>query len=292
MIGVFAALVASFLWAGSSSIWSAKGKSFIPFDLNLIKTLVATLFFCPLVISIPWVNQFWPVAILMLSGVVGIALGDTLYLAALQRLGSRRTLTIEALSPLIAGLSGTLLMGEAILPKAWIGVFFVSCSVFLVGYQYPPVQELKGSQSFLSINTGFLLAFASVLSGVFGAGLSRLVLINGQLMPIQTAEIRLIGALIALLLFFRRRIVFVIDNRQSFRSEFPYFIFATFLGTNLGIFLQQIVFQQLPIGLGTTLLSTSPVMALLFLRYEGEKISTFAIFTSLISLVGIGLALG
>ena len=45
-------------------------------------------------------------ALLLLSGVVGIALGDSFYLAALRRLGTRRALTVEALAPLVAAISG------------------------------------------------------------------------------------------------------------------------------------------------------------------------------------------
>ena len=60
------------------------------------------------------------------------------------------------------------------------------------------------------------------------------------------------------------------------------FIVSILLGTNIGIYLQQLVFQNLPLGIGWTILSTSPLFSLFLAKREEGKLSketiTFTIF--------------
>ena len=56
------------------------------------------------------------------------------------------------------------------------------------------------------------------------------------------------------------------------------FLLSIFLGTNLGILLQQIVFKTLPLGIGWTLLSTSPLISLFFAMKEEGRITKWIIF--------------
>ena len=64
-------------------------------------------------------------------------------------------------------------------------------------------------------------------------------------------------------------------------------VIATVLGTNLGIGLQQIVFQQLPVGPGVTLMSTAPVMALVAARFEGDPLQPRGIGAALLAVTGV-----
>ena len=62
---------------------------------------------------------------------------------------------------------------------------------------------------------------------------------------------------------------------------------ATVLGTNLGIVLQQVVFQQLPVGPGVTLMSTAPVMALVAARFEGDPLQPRGIAAAVLAVAGV-----
>ena len=62
---------------------------------------------------------------------------------------------------------------------------------------------------------------------------------------------------------------------------------ATVLGTNLGIGLQQVVFQQLPVGPGVTLMSTAPVMALVAARFEGDSLQPRGVGAALLAVAGV-----
>lgn len=292
MVGFLAALGAAFSWTFASSIWRQQTKLISSFQLNGIKNFIATVFFLPLLIFVPWNGESHLIWILLLSGVIGIAFGDTFYLSSLQILGTRRTLTIEALAPLIATLLGAIYLGESLSVRSWIGILLVSLAVVIVSLQ-PGLRDDSSSQDSrknLQLE-GIIFAFLSVICGVVGGLLSRIVLVDGSLLPLQTASIRLVGSLIFFLpLFFRLSKDFK-PARRLVSFDIKRILLATFLGTNLGVFLQQIAFNRLPLGLAVMLLSTSPLIALFFAYGEGDRPGRSGFVASAISLLGVGLAM-
>jgi len=66
----------------------------------------------------------------MSSGIIGIAIGDTLYINSLKILGTRKTLSFESLTPIVATFFGTLGLNEIYPQKIWIGSIY--CLFFFV----------------------------------------------------------------------------------------------------------------------------------------------------------------
>ena len=83
----------------------------------------------------------------------------------------------------------------------------------------------------------------------------------------------------------------LIKNISINKENHSSLILSTLLGTNFGILFQQIVFKFLPIGIGWTLLSLSPVFALFISKREGDKINKLTIFYSFLSFMGVAIAL-
>ena len=131
----------------------------------------------------------------------------------------------------------------------------------------------------------YIFPLLSVLCAVLGGLLSRMVFLERDLSPFQTTEIRLLGAIIFLLTIKNFRVNFFLkrlDNNAQKR-----FLLSIFLGTNLGILLQQIVFKTLPLGIGWTLLSTSPVISLFFATKEEGRITKGIIFFTTLLFLGL-----
>ncbi len=125
------------------------------------------------------------------------------------------------------------------------------------------------------------------MCAVLAGTLSRLVFINSDLNPFQTTEIRLLGAILV-------QLPFVGNNLIKSIKYLPFgnktrLLYATFLGTNIGILLQQNVFKLLPIGLGWTLLSTSPAIAIFFARAEGERINWETLALTVTTILGVAI---
>ena len=138
---------------------------------------------------------------------------------------------------------------------------------------------------------GILCALGSVLCAVLAALLSRIILITTTLTPLQTTEVRLLSASIFLFLFFKKDFLNLLNNRSITKQNHSNLILSTLLGTNFGILFQQMAFKFLPIGIGWTLLSLSPVCALFISRREGEEINKLTIFYSFLSFIGVSIAL-
>ena len=101
-------------------------------QLNGLKNGLATLLFLPVLLEVPWREQPMAVAALFVSGAIGIALGDSLYLAALRRIGTRRTLTLEATGPVLASLGSPLIQGDPLTVTDFAGALLVAAAVLMI----------------------------------------------------------------------------------------------------------------------------------------------------------------
>ena len=286
MIGIISAFGAAISWTYACFIWRSQTEKYKSIDINLVKNVIAFLIFLPAFINIHIFTDLKSLLILLLSGVVGIGLGDTFYIKSLQVIGTRRTLSIETLSPLLAALSGEIFINENLALRSYIGIVIISISLFILLRQRTNllVNNLTNITEENNLKI-FIFPLLSVLCAVLGGLLSRIVFLERDLSPFQTTEIRLLGAIIFLITIKNFRVNFFLkrlDNNAQKR-----FLLSIFLGTNLGILLQQIVFKTLPLGIGWTLLSTSPVISLFFATKEEGQITKGIIFFTTLLFLGL-----
>jgi len=116
--GELAALGAAFLWALSAVIYAHLGQKILPLALNLSKDVIAIAFIALTLIVqgnyLPTDMNALSLGFLLLSGVLGIGLGDTFYFEALNHLGARRTLLVEALAPPLSAFIALIFLQEAL----------------------------------------------------------------------------------------------------------------------------------------------------------------------------------
>ena len=122
MIGILSAFGAALSWTYACFIWRSQTQKFKSIDINLIKNIIAFLVFIPAFINLNSTTELKTIFILLISGIIGIGLGDTFYLKSLQTIGTRKTLSIETLSPLMAALSGEFFINENLTTKSWVGI--------------------------------------------------------------------------------------------------------------------------------------------------------------------------
>ena len=286
MIGVLSALGASLSWTYACSIWRKQTVLYKPIEVNFLKNILAFIVFSPTIIFLNYNTEYKYLFLLILSGVIGIGLGDTFYLKSLKLIGTRKTLSIEALSPLLAAFTGELFMNENLSVKSWLGIFIVSGTLITILSKKNFLLDKNSKLVVRNISLGQLVyPFLSVLCAVIAASLSRIVLLESNLMPIQTTEIRILGAILFLLPITKIKINFFINTLVG--KEKIKFIVSVLLGTNIGILFQQVVFQTLPLGIGWTLLSTSPIMSLFFSKKEEGILTKEIIFLTILLFIGL-----
>ncbi len=290
LIGIFSAFGATLAWTYACSIWRTQTNLYKPIEINFLKNIIAFTIFSPVFLILKYSTNYKYFLILILSGIIGIGIGDTFYLKSLNLIGTRKTLSIEALSPLIAAIAGNLFIDENLNFNAWIGIVIVTGTLVRIIKKKSYLLD-KDSNLILNNNSldKYIYSFLSVLCAVIAALLSRFVFLESDLTPIFTTEIRLFGSIIFLCLITKMNLRLFISNFK--RKEKNHFILSVLMGTNIGILLQQIVFQSLPLGIGWTLLSTSPIISLLFTKKEEGKLTNEIIIMTFLLFIGICLIL-
>ena len=290
LIGIFSAFGATLAWTYACSIWRKQTNIYKPIEINFLKNIIAFIIFSPVILILKYSTDYKYFLILICSGIIGIGLGDTFYLKSLNLIGTRKTLSIEALSPLIAAITGNLFLDENLNLNAWIGIVIVTGALVKIIKKKSYLLD-KDSNLILNDNSldKYIYSFLSVFCAVIAALLSRFVFLESDLAPIFTTEIRLFGSIIFLCLITKMKLRLFISNFE--RKEKNQFILSVLMGTNIGILLQQIVFQSLPIGIGWTLLSTSPIVSLLFTKKEEGILTNEIIFITFLLFIGVCLIL-
>jgi drug/metabolite transporter (DMT)-like permease len=287
-IGEIAALSAALLWAISSVIYIRLGLKIPPLQLNFYKGIIAiALIVVTLIIQGAAFEDLSSstTALLSLSGIVGIGLGDTAYFAALNSLGARRTLLLETSSPPIGALLALIFIGEQLTYSTWCGILLTILGIAWVISERNPVDKLSVSRQ------GILWGILAAIAQATGAVISRYALIQSDISPLESTLIRLVGGTVIIVvgLLFLPTAVNQTSKWQLSTRTLGIIAIAAFGSTYLGIWLQQISLKFAPTGIAQTFLATSPLFILPIVAWQGEKISLRAIVGVVISLGGIAM---
>jgi drug/metabolite transporter (DMT)-like permease len=289
-MGEIAALGAAFVWALASTIWQRVGQQLPAVVLNLLKGAIALFMLLATVLilgtSLPSVNPHI-LAMLLISGALGIGIGDTAFFIVLKYLGARRTLLLDTLSPPLTALFGLIFLQENLSPIACTGILLTICGVAWVIAERTAETTLPSKHFW----QGLAISLLGQTTRAAGVVLSRAAFTQIDIDPLWTAALRLSGGIAVMLCFLNP------TNLNSFQQlKAPKIlgaiILAAFLGTYLGIFLQQTALKYAPAGIAQALISTSPLFILPLAVLGGEKVSLRAVVGVVAAMGGIALLLG
>ncbi|HWS15181.1 MAG TPA: DMT family transporter, partial [Candidatus Methylomirabilis sp.] len=116
-------LLSACSWALGAILWGKLGERLSSYSLNLAKTAIGTLCLGVVLLFVgvePVPSR--SVVFLALSGILGIAVGDTFFFLALMQLGPRRASLMGALNPAAIAVAAAAFLGERPTPGAWAGI--------------------------------------------------------------------------------------------------------------------------------------------------------------------------
>jgi len=292
--GELAALGAAFLWAAASILYGQIGQYLSPLKMNLIKNLIALAMILgvlllaggPLFSGI----DLFAGMLLALSGGLGIGMGDTAYFGALKHLGARRAILIMILSPPITGIFALIFLGETMSVGAWLGVIITVAGVAWVISERDSAADAGTNHKPL----GIVLGLTAALGQAIGAILSHAAFLHMNISPLRSALFRLIGGTLSVLIFMR---VLKDSNGSGYENlhslqRWRTIIFTVFIGTFMGIWLQQISLKYAAAGVAQTLFATSPLFVLPIVAVMGEYISLRSLLGAILAIAGVGLIFG
>jgi drug/metabolite transporter (DMT)-like permease len=261
---------------------AASVRRFGPTSINVYKSvLTAALFLVTLVVmttpeKILGAASSWPW--FALSGIVGLAIGDTAYFVSLGRLGPSIALILYQLSAVFGLALGVVFNGEEPVPGQLVGTALVVGGVIFATYR-------RGDAAAADSRTAEEIAARrrAVRQGVWGGLISSAaqatgLLINQKAWSVATesgfardsatgavfaASGRMTATAIALLLACAALGRFKTETRPLVEREgWKLTFFPAFLGTYLGILSMQSAVANLELGVASTLLATSPIFVI------------------------------
>lgn len=327
--GEVAALTAAFLWAAATLMFGKMGRSLSPVVLNLVKgvfaiafialTLAVRSFFAPTVdpVALPKpALSTASVVYLLISGGIGIGLGDTAYFSAINSLGARRALLLETLAPPMAAVLALIFLSEQLSVMSVIGI-----GLTLLGIAWVISERVPGTNK-KALGQGIKVALLATFCQAAGAVLSRAALLEVAVDPLWSSLLRLLaglatmGVLVAVQPQRLGEYQPDSDQRTTNRSDptsgqsdswqrrwqsswvalkSPRFLvsvaIAAFFATYLGIWLQQIALKYTAAGIAQALLATSPLFVLPMAAVMGDRISWRATIGAAIALSGVWILL-
>jgi drug/metabolite transporter (DMT)-like permease len=140
--GVAAATIAPFFMAVGFFIWDSQWKG-SAFCLNLFKCSVASSMFLVIAVVAWWADSqprefssaeqtTTEVQWILLSSLLGIFLGDNLWLLALRKLGAEKTIVVDSFKPFLAAVFAWALLDEPLSWAVGAGVVVSSVGVYFV----------------------------------------------------------------------------------------------------------------------------------------------------------------
>jgi len=137
MLGEFAALGAAISWAVAPILYKKALSGASPVSANIVRcaTNAAVLVLVLVASGLTGVLARLPVevvAVVVVSGLVGLGVGDTLYMFGLKSIGVARAVPLAATYPLFSLLWATLLLGQAVTAAAVVGTFVILLGIWFL----------------------------------------------------------------------------------------------------------------------------------------------------------------
>ena len=294
-IGEIAAIGAAIVWACATWIYGQFGHRFSAMQLNIIKGLIASVMMLLVMPLIPMpefelsANHFW---ILAISGIIGIAIGDSAYFAALKRIGANKTLLLESLAPPLSGVLALMFLGAALTLQSWLGVVITTLAVTFVVFQ--PSNSVSDDSTNQAQWSGIGYGLVASVCQASGVVISHYALVAGDIPPLLGALIRLTIGVFAVMM-----IIPFVENKpyssikrdlwEMTKLDKLWLLSAIFVGTFLALWLQQIALKNANPAIAQTLIATSPVFILVIYALKGEKVSKQSLIGTLAAVGGISL---
>lgn len=288
LLGESAALGAALVWSASLATFRYYGDGFPAQEANLFKNVIAAVSLGVLIailgISFPADRSVW--GWLVLSGLIGIAVGDTAFFAALSRLNAQLTAVTQCLSPVTASL----------LAWAWLGETLGRNELFGMGLTLSAVTGavwLGGHTRALTRRHLFAgLAFAVLSAVANGTGIVIARSAFQTVDAVAGTEIRVLAALLVLV----PQCLFSRSPGFSFGSLFHpmrkgiALSLSAFAGSFLGLLLMSVGIKYAKAGVAAALSLTYPIWILPLARlFLGERTTPVGVLCILLAVLGVGL---
>ena len=240
MSGEICALGCAFCWAMSSTLTKSVTGKFQAMNLNLLRCLAASIFFWMIIPFSPGtkaLTQAPPDALLYftLSAVIGIAVGDTLYIRALRLINVTLAFPIaQSAMPLMTLGLAVLLLGEPLTWTLALGTVLILAGIYLIAV--PEGRTRLPLAERVSERRGLGISLMLIASGLWAISIPLLKMGLRDVNPILANGVRLPVASLLLIFLVHFQKPFLPSTQAWHPRDFPWGInrgFRIWIGRDL-----------------------------------------------------------
>lgn len=313
--GAAAAVGTAFCWALAALFFTRASRRVGQFSVNQIRLVLAIVLLgasgaamdalargsgATPVLFVPPLNQ---AALLALSGIAGLTLGDAAYFYALQTIGPRRGALVLSLHPIFTALLAWPLLGEQLSPLGVAGMVVTLGGVTWVVLERAQQGELRGS-----LWLGILGGVGGAVGQAVGAILAKVGLGYGgdswlagaagvdastvtHIHPLFGTLLRMAAGFVPLAAFavLRGAVPQTLEaarNGKALGATLGGAVFGPFIGVSLSLY----ALTQVDSYIAATLFATAPVLVIPLVRIvDNERISLRAVLGALVACAGVAL---
>lgn len=284
LLGMGAALGSAASWAVGSILFKRIGETVTPFGMTLSKGAVSSL----LLGAVLCITGYGAVpggalGLLLVSGILGIAVGDTLFFAALQDLGPVGLIVFFMAGQILTALLAILFLGEAPEPGEWTGI-----GVVLAGIAMVLLTQISRDDTHRPTRMrGILLGFFSMLAMSLSLIIAKQAL--GSVSTMTATFIRMVAGTLGMLLFgmFTGRVREWL-NPFSDMNMLGVFVISVCVVTFGGFWLSLVAIKHVEIAIANALSAAEPLfvipLAVVFLK---ERVTLMEIAGAVLTVFGV-----
>lgn len=249
------ALAANLFFSTASLVFSVYAKKFSAWWINQVKVAIAILLFG----AATWYTGLTPISVtafsfLMLSGFIGLCIGDLFLFRAYTTLGAGRSLVLFSFQPLLLGVYGWFFLSQTFNTSQTLAVL---CMVACLGVFLLERNKLTGHWDLRS----FMWAFAGIALDAIGVMLTRQAYeLTPAMETMQVNLIRCAGAMLGFLIIRPKGLVQVVRDIAVMKPREKFLvIIACVCGTFISLSLYLTALKYAHVASLTAVAITGPV---------------------------------
>lgn len=267
------ALLAALIFSWTSVFFTTAGRRLGVTTVNLLRLPGAAL--CLALTHFAVTGRFWPQDLapadqiwIGLSGIVGLALGDSALFKAFTMVGPRRSMTVMALAPVFTVILAWVLLGEQLGLLAMLGIVVVILGVVIASLGKGNGSGEFGGTHPQVLKLGLLLALLAAAGQGLGTVLAKAGMVGshgtGGADPLGATLVRLTWATAAFwLAVVPRRGLSRFSNSLRDRRGVWALVAAILMGPFISVWISLVAVKNTETGIAQVLLGTVPVFVLL-----------------------------
>jgi len=263
------ALVAAMIFAWTSLFFTIAGQRLTVTTVNLLRLPGAVL--CLGAMHLVLRGRLWPEGLapvdmlwIGVSGIVGLAVGDSALFKAFTLVGPRRGMTVMALAPVFTAVFAWLALDERLGGLAIVGIVVAITGVMIAAFGKDEGGGVFGALSPAIRRRGFLLAGIGALGQGLGVVFAKMGMTGSDVDPLGATLVRLSWATVAFWLVVIPRLDIQLTRKQlRDRRGVAALVTAILMGPFISVWISLVAIRHTEAGVAQTLLGMVPVFVML-----------------------------